>query len=91
MTSVEMLSKFEQLKAVRAERESLEEQEAALIDELKAEMLSRGVSELRVGIHKATWTKYMVHRFNTKGFQTDHADLYKEYQVGSEASRFSIQ
>ena len=46
MTSLEMLSKIEQLKLIRAERESLEAQEAALIDELKAEMQSRGVDEI---------------------------------------------
>ena len=91
MTSLEMLSKFEQLKLIRAERESLEAQEAALIDEVKAEMLSRGVDEVRVGIHHAKWTKYTVSRFNTKGFKADHEDLYNEYQVESEASRFTVR
>ena len=91
MTSLEMLSKFEQLKLIRAERESLEAQEAALIDELKAEMLSRGVDEIRVGIYHAKWTKYTVSRFDTRGFRANHEDLYKEYQVSSEASRFTLK
>lgn len=91
MGNVELLQKLEQLKAIRAERESLEEQEAALIDEVKAEMLCRGVEEVRVGIHHAKWTKYTVSRFNTRGFKADHEDLYQEYQVESEASRFTLK
>ncbi len=46
MGNVELLQKLEQLKSIRTERESLEEQEAALIDEVKAEMLCRGVEEV---------------------------------------------
>ena len=90
MTSVELVQKFQLLSEVRSELKSLEEQEAALIDELKAEMLSRGVEELRAGIFSAKWTKYTTHRFDTKVFKSDHSDLYAQYTVAVEASRFSV-
>ena len=53
MGTVELLSKLQELKAIKAEIENLEAQENALIDEIKAEMSARGVDSIRVGIHKA--------------------------------------
>ena len=91
MGTVEMMSKLQELKEIRAELEALEEQEAALVDELKAEMLSRGVSELKAGTHKAMWTKYMMHRFDTKAFRSENEELYGKYEVEVEASRFTLK
>ena len=91
MGTVEMMSKLQELKEIRAELAALEEQEAALVDELKAEMLSRGVTELKVGIHKAMWTKYMMHRFDTKAFRSENEELYGKYEVSVEASRFTVK
>ena len=91
MGTVEMMSKMQELKAIRAEREELEAREEALIDELKAEMLSRGVSELKAGTHKAMWTKYMIHRFDTKAFRSEHEELYGKYEVENESSRFTLK
>ena len=91
MGTVEMMSKLQELKEIRAELAALEEQEAALVDELKAEMLSRGVTELKAGIHKAMWTKYMMYRFDTKAFRSENEELYGKYEVSVEASRFTVK
>ena len=91
MGTVEMMSKLQELKEIRAELAALEEQEAALVDELKAEMLSRGVTELKAGIHKAMWTKYTRRNFDTKAFRSENEELYGKYEVSVEASRFTVK
>ena len=90
MGTVELLSKLQELKAIRAEREALEAQENALIDEIKAEMSARGVDSIRVGIHKAVWSKFTTRRFDTKAFRNEHKDLYDEFLVETPSSRFSL-
>ena len=60
MGTVEMMSKLQELKEIRAELEALEAQEAALVDELKAEMLSRGVSELKAGMHRFSQSRLLL-------------------------------
>ena len=90
MGTVELLSKLQEIKALRAEREALEAQENALIDEIKAEMSARGVDSIRVGIHKATWSKFSKRIFDKEAFRNQHEDLYEEFRVETPSSRFVV-
>ena len=90
MGTVELLSKFQELKALRAEREALEAQENSLIDEIKAEMSARGVDSIRIGVHKAVWSKFNTKRFDSKAFRTQHEDLYDEFLTETPSSRFIV-
>lgn len=91
MGNVELFKKLEQLKAIQDERKILEAQEAALKDEVKAEMLSRGVDEVRIGIRCAKWLRYTKKVFNTDLFKADHEDLYEEYRVPSQVSQLRVR
>lgn len=91
MGNVELLGKLQELKAIRAELEALEVQEAALIDEIKAEMLSRGVDTVSVGTYKVMWSKFTTRRFDTKAFRNEHEDLYDKFLVEAPSSRFTVK
>ena len=64
MSSIEITSKIEELKALTDLIEEAKAEAEALTDSIKAEMLSRGTEELQTGQYIVRWTSVLSNRFD---------------------------
>lgn len=90
MSTHEITSKVRTLKELKAEIEELEAQARSLEDEIKADMLNKGVDEMQVDIFKIRYQTIKTSRFDSKSFKATHADLYEQYCKTSEYKRFTV-
>ena len=90
MSTVEMVSKVEQLKELEALIREAEAEAEALKDEIKAEMYMRNTEEMSVGRYVVRWTNVVSERFDSKTFKKEMAVLYGRYLKRTESRRFSI-
>ena len=75
---------------LQAQIAALQEQAEAIKDYFKAQMVEQTVEDLRGDGWSATWHNTVTARFDSKKFKADHADLYKEYSVSSNGTRFTL-
>lgn len=83
--------KVKRLKALKRDHEDLETQIKNLEDELKSEMLDRGVSELKGEDWIVTWTTIQSNRFDQSAFRVVHPDLFESFKSITESKRFSVK
>lgn len=86
----ELTATIERIKELEAEQEAISAEMETLKDRLKAELVKQGVDKMMVGGYKVSNTKYTTHRFDSKAFKADHAEMYAEYTKAVEAHRFTI-
>ena len=86
MSSIEITSKIEELKALT----DLIEEAKAVTDSIKAEMLSRGTEELQAGQYIVRWTSVLSNRFDSTAFKKVMPEVYKAYTKQVSSRRFSI-
>lgn len=75
---------------LQAQIAALQEQAEAIKDYFKAQMVEQTTEDLRGDGWSATWHNTMTTRFDSKKFKADHADLFKEYSVPSNGTRFTL-
>ena len=90
MTAQELTRTVRELKELKAMAADLTAEITTLEDILKAEMTARNTDELTIDVFKVRWTLMVSHRFDTKTFQSHHAELYNQYSKLVETRRFSI-
>lgn len=90
MSSVEMVSKVEQLKELEALIREAEKEVEALKDEIKAEMVKQDTEEMTAGRYVVRWTNVVSNRFDSTAFKREMSDLYGRYVRVTESRRFSI-
>lgn len=90
MSTVEMVSKVEQLKELEALIREAEKEVEALKDEIKAEMYMRNTEEMPVGRYVVRWTSVVSNRFDSTAFKNDMKEVYNRYVKQTESRRFSI-
>ena len=90
MSTVEIQSKIDALKAMEELIEEAKAEAEALRDEIKSEMLSRNTEELEVGQYIVRWTSVLTQRFDTTAFKKAMPNVYKEYTKQVSSRRFSI-
>lgn len=90
MSRNELTSKIEALKEWEALMEEARQEAESLRDELKAELLDRGVEELEVGQYMIRFTSVLSNRFDTTAFKKIYGDLYKAFTKQTASKRFSI-
>ena len=90
MSTVELTSKVQELKELKAMADSLQAEIATIEDAIKAEMTARDTEELQAGIFKVRWTTVISNRFDTTAFKLTHKDLYTQYTKQSTTRRFSV-
>ncbi len=90
MSRNELTAKMEALKAWEALMEEARQEAESLRDELKAELLDRGVEELEVGQYMIRFTSVLSNRFDTTAFKKIYGDLYKAFTKQTASKRFSI-
>ena len=90
MSIVELNSVAQDLISVRAMIKELEAEAEALTDKLKGVMVEQGTETLQGDGWKASWTNVNGHRFDSKSFKADHADLYSKYSKATVTTRFTL-
>lgn len=79
-----------EIKELTRMKEELDAEITALQDNIKAEMLCRGVDELATSEYKIRWTAVTSNRFDTTTFKKVHGDLYSQFVKQTQTKRFSI-
>ena len=90
MSSIEITSKIEELKALTDLIEEAKAEAEALTDSIKEEMLSRGTEELQAGQYIVRWTSVLSNRFDSTAFKKVMPEIYKAYTKQVSSRRFSI-
>lgn len=75
---------------VRAQLKQLEQQEAQLIEQLKAAMVEQDTEELNGDNWHASWKNVSSSRFDSKLFKSEQPGLYQQYCKSSTTTRFVI-
>lgn len=90
MSSVEIVSKIDQLREWEALAAEAAAEIESLKDAIKREMDARGVEEIEAGQYIARFTTVLSNRFDTTAFKREHSEMYKLYTKQSTTRRFSI-
>ena len=90
MSTIEITSKIEALKALEALIEEAKAEAETLRDEIKAEMLNRDTEELEAGQYIIRWTSVLSQRFDSTAFKKVMPDVYRAYIKQVSSKRFSI-
>lgn len=90
MSTIDITTKIEELKALEELIAEAKAEAEALTDTIKAEMLARDTEELEAGQYIIRWTSVLSQRFDTTAFKKVMPDLYKEYTKQVSSRRFSI-
>lgn len=91
MLKVKIVTTIRELKEVKAEIARLQAMQEALEDELKAEMISRGVDELEAGQERVTWHEATAHRFDSKSLKKDMPEIHAKYNIEYQRRTFLVK
>ena len=90
MSTVDVVTKIEELKELEALIRDAEKEVEALKDEIKAEMTKRNTEEMEAGRYTVRWTSVVSDRFDSTTFKKAMPQVYGMYLKRSESRRFSI-
>ncbi len=90
MSTNELTAKVRKLKRLQAKAEELQSEITAIQDELKAEMTTQNLEEMKAGAFKIRFTSVISNRFDTATFKKHHLDLYNQYIKQTTSRRFSV-
>ncbi len=90
MSTTEMTSKVEQLRAMEAIIADMSKAADEIRDEIKAEMTRRGTQEMEVEQYIVRWTAVLTQRFDTTSFKRALPDVYKAFTKQTASRRFTI-
>lgn len=90
MSTVDVVSKIEQMKELEKLIEEAKAEVEALKDEIKSEMMKQGKEELEAGKYIVRWTSVLSNRFDSTGFKKVMPEVYKAYTKQVSSKRFSI-
>lgn len=90
MSTIDIISKIEQLKELEELAEEVKAEAEALRDEIKNEMMNQGKEEMEVGKYIIRWTSVLSNRFDSTAFKRVMPDVYKAYVKQAASRRFSI-
>ena len=90
MSTIEMLSKIEELKELEALIREAEAEAEKLKEEIKAEMTKQSKEEMSVGRYIVRWTSVSTDRFDSTTFKNAYPNIYKMYIKNTISRRFSI-
>lgn len=90
MSTIDIATKIEELKALQELIEEAKAEAEALTDSIKAEMLARDTEELAAGQYIIRWTSVLTQRFDSTAFKKVMPEVYKAYTKQVSSRRFSI-
>ena len=90
MSTNEISTRIENLLELEALFEEAKAELEAMRDEIKQELLSRGVDELEAGQYIVRWTPVLSQRFASTAFKRVMPEVYKAYTKQVSSRRFTI-
>ena len=90
MSTNEISTRIENLLELEALIEEAKAELEAMRDEIKQELLSRGVDELEAGQYIVRWTPVLAQRFDSTAFKRVMPEVYKAYTKQVSSRRFTI-
>lgn len=90
MSTVDIVSKIEELEELEKLIEEAKAEAETLRDEIKEEMYKRGTEELEAGKYIVRWTNVLSNRFDSTSFKKVMPEVYKAYTKQVSSKRFSI-
>ena len=90
MSTIQITKKIEDLLALEQLMEEAKAEADTLRDEIKGEMLNRGIDVLTAGQYIVRWTSVLSNRFDSNAFKKVMPEVYKAYVKPVFSRRFSI-
>ena len=90
MSTIEIQSQIESLRALEELIEEAKAEAETLRDAIKQEMLNRDTEELSAGQYIVRWTSVLSQRFDTTSFKKVMPEVYKAYTKQVSSRRFTI-
>ena len=90
ITTQEAINNAELIRELEAKKARLQDWIDGLKDSLKEYLTEQGETTMMLGNYKVSYTEFTTHRFDSKAFKEEHADVYKQYEVASTVKRFTI-
>lgn len=90
MSTIDIVSRIEQLRELEALIEEAKAEAETLRDEIKSEMQKRNTEEMEAGRYIVRWTSVLSNRFDSTAFKRVMPEVYKAYVKQTASRRFSI-
>lgn len=90
MTTQEIISKIEELKAMEELIAEAQAEADTIKDAIKLYMSEQDVEELIAGTHIIRWTTVLSNRFDSTAFKKVMPDVYKAYTKQTTSRRFTV-
>ena len=90
MTERQIENRVKKLKAIEKQRKDLEAQEKALKEEIKRDMESKGLEELKTKNFIIRWKEIISNTLDSKALKATFPDICEQFRKQSASKRFTI-
>ena len=90
MTERQIENRVKKLKAIEKQRKDLEAQEKALKEEIKRDMESKGLEELKTKNFIIRWKEIISNKLDSKALKATFPDICEQFTKQSASKRFTI-
>ena len=90
MTERQIENRVKKLKALEKQRKDLEAQEKALKEEIKRDMESKGLEELKTKNFIIRWKEIISNTLDSKALKATFPDICEQFTKQSASKRFTI-
>lgn len=90
MTERQIKNRVKKLKAIEKQRKDLEAQEKALKEEIKRDMESKGLEELKTKNFIIRWKEIISNTLDSKALKATFPDICEQFTKQSASKRFTI-
>lgn len=90
MTERQIENRVKKLKAIEKQRKDLEAQEKALKEEIKRDMESKGLEELKTKNFIIRWKEIISNTLDSKALKATFPDICEQFTKQSTSKRFTI-
>lgn len=90
MTERQIENRVKKLKAIEKQRKDLEAQEKALKEEIKRDMESKGLEELKIKNFIIRWKEIISNTLDSKALKATFPDICEQFTKQSASKRFTI-
>ena len=90
MTERQIENRVKKLKAIEKQRKDLEAQEKALKEEIKRDMESKGLEELKTKNFIIRWKEIISNTLDSKALKATFPDICEQFTKQSASKRYTI-
>lgn len=90
MTERQIENRVKKLKAIEKQRKDLEAQEKALKEEIKRDMESKGLEEMKTKNFIIRWKEIISNTLDSKALKATFPDICEQFTKQSASKRFTI-